>query len=118
MEVVQHHFQSHSTSHVPEGQLSTKSSLVAAIANYMRSNVYDLQFQGVRNDYDLSRILTSTTNRSILLIEDIHCITTASHDRTNVIEKCEVEEDEDENKRSFPINNGIIHLFLSLSWFD
>ncbi|MBA0653483.1 hypothetical protein Goklo_020654 [Gossypium klotzschianum] len=61
-----------------------KSSLVAAIANYMRSNVYDLQFQGVRNDYDLSRILTSTTNRSILLIEDIDCITTASHDRTKV----------------------------------
>ncbi|MBA0803060.1 hypothetical protein Gohar_013309 [Gossypium harknessii] len=81
----------------------------------MRSNVYDLQFQGVRNDYDLSRILTPTTNRSILLIEDIDCITTASHDRTKVIEKCEVEADEDENKRPFSINYGIIHSFLSLS---
>ncbi|TYG94663.1 hypothetical protein ES288_A11G206400v1 [Gossypium darwinii] len=81
-----------------------KSSLIAAVANYMRYNVYDLQFQGVRNDYDLRRILTSTTNRSILLIEDIDCITTASHDRTKVIEKCEAEEDEDENKRPFSIN--------------
>ncbi|KAK8270532.1 hypothetical protein V6Z11_D11G201800 [Gossypium hirsutum] len=84
-----------------------KSSLVAAIANYMRSNVYDLQFQGVRNDYDLSRILTSTTNRSILLIEDIDCITTASHDRTKVIEKREVEEDEDENKRLLNFIDGL-----------
>lgn len=95
-----------------------KSSLIAAVANYMRYNVYDLQFQGVRNDYDLRRILTSTTNRSILLIEDIDCITTASHDRTKVIEKCEAEEDEDENKRPFSINYRVIHLFLSLSWFD
>ncbi|XP_052483257.1 AAA-ATPase At3g50940-like, partial [Gossypium raimondii] len=64
-----------------------KSSLVAAIANYMRYDVYDLQFQSVRNDSDLRRILTSTTNRSILLIEDIDCSTKVSHNRTKVKEK-------------------------------
>ncbi|KAM7263714.1 hypothetical protein ACFE04_001397 [Oxalis oulophora] len=58
-----------------------KSSLVAAIANYMRYNIYDLQFQSVKNDGDLRRILTSTTNRSILLIEDIDCSAKVSHSR-------------------------------------
>ncbi|KAB2004436.1 hypothetical protein ES319_D11G198200v1 [Gossypium barbadense] len=88
-----------------------KSSLVAAIANYMRYDVYDLQFQSVRNDSDLRRILTSTTNRSILLIEDIDCSTKVSHNRTKVKEKSEEEEDDDEDrdetKRPFSIDPGV-----------
>ncbi|KAF2290775.1 hypothetical protein GH714_015390 [Hevea brasiliensis] len=59
-----------------------KSTLVAAIANYLRFHIYDLQLQGVRNDSDLRRILTSTTNRSILLIEDIDCSTKSSRARS------------------------------------
>ena len=50
-----------------------KSSMVAAIANYMKYDIYDLQLQSVRDDGELRRILTSTPNRSILLIEDIDC---------------------------------------------
>ncbi|MBA0590425.1 hypothetical protein Gorai_019130, partial [Gossypium raimondii] len=88
-----------------------KSSLVAAIANYMRYDVYDLQFQSVRNDSDLRRILTSTTNRSILLIEDIDCSTKVSHNRTKVKEKSEEEDDDDEDrdetKRPFSIDPGV-----------
>ncbi|TYJ10268.1 hypothetical protein E1A91_A11G196100v1 [Gossypium mustelinum] len=88
-----------------------KSSLVAAIANYMRYDVYDLQFQSVRNDSDLRRILTSTTNRSILLIEDIDCGTKVSHNRTKVKEKGEEEEEDDEDrdeiKRPFSIDPGV-----------
>ncbi|XP_022775346.1 AAA-ATPase At1g43910-like [Durio zibethinus] len=70
-----------------------KSSLVAAIANYMSYNIYDLQFQSVRNDADLRRILTSTTNRSILLIEDIDCSRKISIDRVKVKDKQEKEGD-------------------------
>ncbi|KAJ0246319.1 AAA-type ATPase [Hirschfeldia incana] len=51
-----------------------KSSMVAAIANYMKYDIYDLQLQSVRDDSELRRILTSTKNRSILLIEDIDCV--------------------------------------------
>ncbi|GMI78297.1 hypothetical protein like AT1G43910 [Hibiscus trionum] len=83
-----------------------KSSLVAAIANYMRYNVYDLQFQSVRSDSDLRRILTSTTNRSILLIEDIDCSSKITHDRSKVKENSE-EEDEDELKRPMGIDPGV-----------
>ena len=91
-----------------------KSSLVAAIANYMRYNIYDLQFQSVRKDADLRRILTSTTNRSILLIEDIDCSTNVSRDRTTVKEKRKEEDDDDESIRPSAIDPGVIHLFHCL----
>ncbi|XP_021273815.1 AAA-ATPase At1g43910-like [Herrania umbratica] len=83
-----------------------KSSLVAAIANYMRYNIYDLQFQSVRNDADLRRILTSTTNQSILLIEDIDCSTNVSRDRAKVKEE-PGEEDGDEPNRPSAIDPGV-----------
>ncbi|KAH0858425.1 hypothetical protein HID58_086686 [Brassica napus] len=50
-----------------------KSSLVAAIANHMNYNIYDLQLQSVQDDAMLRQILTRTENRSILLIEDLDC---------------------------------------------
>ncbi|KAL0712715.1 hypothetical protein Bca4012_019693 [Brassica carinata] len=50
-----------------------KSSLVAAIANHMNYNIYDLQLQSVQDDAMLRQILTTTENRSILLIEDLDC---------------------------------------------
>ncbi|XP_023636958.1 AAA-ATPase At1g43910 [Capsella rubella] len=57
--------------HGPPG--TGKSSLVAAIANHMNYNIYDLQIQSVKDDAMLRQILTMTENRSILLIEDLDC---------------------------------------------
>ncbi|KAL4614572.1 hypothetical protein ACB092_07G063200 [Castanea dentata] len=51
-----------------------KSSLIAAMANYLKFNIYDLNLSGGRySDADLRRTLLSTSNRSILVIEDIDC---------------------------------------------
>ncbi|XP_010514361.1 PREDICTED: AAA-ATPase At1g43910-like [Camelina sativa] len=50
-----------------------KSSMVAAIANHMNYNIYDLQIQSISDDAELRKVLTATKNRSILLIEDIDC---------------------------------------------
>lgn len=50
-----------------------KSSLIAAIANYLKFDIYDLDFSNIRRDSDLRRLLLSTKNRSILVIEDIDC---------------------------------------------
>ncbi|GKV49959.1 hypothetical protein SLEP1_g56681 [Rubroshorea leprosula] len=61
-----------------------KSSLVAAIANHLRYNIYDLPLQSVRSDAELRRILTFTTSRSILLVEDIDSSTKASRDRSTI----------------------------------
>ncbi|KAK3001263.1 hypothetical protein RJ639_020879 [Escallonia herrerae] len=50
-----------------------KSSLIAAMANYLKFNVYDLELQNLKKNSDLRRLLISTENRSILVIEDIDC---------------------------------------------
>ncbi|GFP85894.1 probable mitochondrial chaperone bcs1 [Phtheirospermum japonicum] len=48
-----------------------KSSLIAAMANHMRFDVYDLELTGLRCNSDLRRLLILTENRSILVVEDI-----------------------------------------------
>ncbi|OMO88247.1 hypothetical protein COLO4_20349 [Corchorus olitorius] len=50
-----------------------KSSLVAAMANYLKFNVYDLELSSIYNNSELRRLLVSTRNRSIVVIEDIDC---------------------------------------------
>ncbi|KAG8662738.1 AAA-ATPase At2g18193 [Manihot esculenta] len=50
-----------------------KSSLIAAMANYLKFDIYDLELTSIYSNSDLRRILLSTTNRSILVIEDIDC---------------------------------------------
>ncbi|KAJ1291124.1 hypothetical protein BS78_02G294500 [Paspalum vaginatum] len=50
-----------------------KSSLVAAIANYLRFNIYDLDLSNVHSNYTLQWLLTSMSNKSILVVEDIDC---------------------------------------------
>ncbi|KAI4986887.1 hypothetical protein ZWY2020_019517 [Hordeum vulgare] len=50
-----------------------KSSLVAAMANYLRFNLYDLDLSGVHDNSCLQRLLMEMANKSILVIEDIDC---------------------------------------------
>lgn len=53
-----------------------KSSLVAAMANYLKFHIYDLDLSSLRRDYanyDFRKFLVSTKNGSILVIEDIDC---------------------------------------------
>jgi len=60
-----------------------KSSLVAAIANYMKYDVYDLELTKVYDNSELRTLLIKTTNKSIIVIEDIDC----SLDLTNRVSK-------------------------------
>nr|CAB3458118.1 unnamed protein product [Digitaria exilis] len=50
-----------------------KSSLVAAMANYLRFNLYDLDLSEVRLNSALQKLLIHMPNKSILVIEDIDC---------------------------------------------
>uniref|UniRef100_A0A0A0KKI2 AAA+ ATPase domain-containing protein n=1 Tax=Cucumis sativus TaxID=3659 RepID=A0A0A0KKI2_CUCSA len=50
-----------------------KSSLIAAMANYLKFNIYDLDLTTIYSNSDLRRNLLATRNRSILVIEDIDC---------------------------------------------
>lgn len=59
-----------------------KSSLVAAMANYLKFNIYDLELTNLRCNSDLRRLLVSTESSSIIVIEDIDC-STELQDRRN-----------------------------------
>ncbi|KAG6712559.1 hypothetical protein I3843_05G102700 [Carya illinoinensis] len=50
-----------------------KSSLIAAMANYLKFDIYDLELTNLGSNSELRRLLVSTANRSILVIEDIDC---------------------------------------------
>ncbi|KAL1212141.1 AAA-ATPase [Cardamine amara subsp. amara] len=48
-----------------------KSSFVAAMANFLNYDVYDLDLLNVSDDSDLKMILLQTTCRSVIVIEDL-----------------------------------------------
>ncbi|CAN6171258.1 unnamed protein product [Urochloa humidicola] len=50
-----------------------KSTMIAAMANYLKYDIYDVELTMVRNNNDLRKILTETTSKSIIVIEDIDC---------------------------------------------
>ncbi|TVT97212.1 hypothetical protein EJB05_57584, partial [Eragrostis curvula] len=50
-----------------------KSSLIAAMANHLRFDIYDLELTEVNSNSDLRRLLVGMSNRSILVVEDIDC---------------------------------------------
>ncbi|XP_071682239.1 AAA-ATPase At3g50940 isoform X2 [Lolium perenne] len=59
-----------------------KSSLVAAVANHLRFNLYDLDLSQVCYNGALQQLLIGMPNKSILVIEDIDCCFSAtSRDR-------------------------------------
>ncbi|MCD9640869.1 hypothetical protein HAX54_026579 [Datura stramonium] len=50
-----------------------KSSLIAAMANYLKFDIYDMELSSLHSNSDFRRMLVSTQNRSIIVIEDIDC---------------------------------------------
>lgn len=50
-----------------------KSSLIAAIANYLKFDIYDLELTDLRTNSELRNLLISTENKSVLVVEDIDC---------------------------------------------
>lgn len=50
-----------------------KSSLIAAMANYLNFDIYDLELTDLRGNAELRKLLISTANKSILVVEDIDC---------------------------------------------
>ncbi|KAL5760133.1 hypothetical protein ACOSQ2_018971 [Xanthoceras sorbifolium] len=70
-----------------------KSSLIAAMANYLKFNIYDLELANIFNNSELRRLLVSTANRSILVIEDIDCsleLQNRQHARYDLNERSQV----------------------------
>ncbi|KAI6671209.1 hypothetical protein NL676_006094 [Syzygium grande] len=53
--------------------VTSKSSTIAAMANFLEYDVYDLELMVVKDNIDLKELLMSTSSKSIVVIEDIVC---------------------------------------------
>ncbi|KAK3041336.1 hypothetical protein RJ639_002317 [Escallonia herrerae] len=50
-----------------------KSSMIAAMANFLRYDIYDLELTEVHTNGELRKLLMKTSSKSIIVIEDIDC---------------------------------------------
>ncbi|KAG0586553.1 hypothetical protein KC19_2G099500 [Ceratodon purpureus] len=50
-----------------------KSSMIAAIANFLKYDIYDVELTEVSSNSDLRKLLIQTSDRSVIVIEDIDC---------------------------------------------
>ncbi|KAJ1295442.1 hypothetical protein BS78_01G224400 [Paspalum vaginatum] len=57
--------------HGPPG--TGKTSLIAAIANLLEFDIYDIELTAVESNSDLRRLLASTRPKSLIVVEDIDC---------------------------------------------
>ena len=105
--------------HGPPG--SGKSSLIAAMANYLCYDVYDLELTKVSDNSELRALLIQTTNRSIIVIEDIDCSVDLTADR--MMKKSTMAKSKTTKSKTMPLNcsgdeNGRVTLSGLLNFTD
>uniref|UniRef100_A0A0E0M718 AAA+ ATPase domain-containing protein n=1 Tax=Oryza punctata TaxID=4537 RepID=A0A0E0M718_ORYPU len=88
-----------------------KSSLVAAMANYLRFDLYDLDLSQVYSNYCLQRLLFEMPNRSLLVVEDIDCCFSA---RSREDAKNSANDDDDDKEEKLTLS-GLLN-FIDGLW--
>ncbi|RWR72618.1 AAA-ATPase ASD, mitochondrial-like protein [Cinnamomum micranthum f. kanehirae] len=78
-----------------------KSTMISAMANFLDYDVYDLELTAVKDNTELKKLFIETTNRSIIVVEDIDCSLDVSGKRMKE-EKPKEEEEEEEKKKHLP----------------
>ncbi|KAJ9537731.1 hypothetical protein OSB04_030464 [Centaurea solstitialis] len=51
-----------------------KSSMIAAMANFLEYDIYNLELAFVKDNTELRKLLINTSSKSIIVIEDIDCL--------------------------------------------
>lgn len=74
-----------------------KSTMIAAMANLLGYDVYDLELTAVKDNTELRKLLIETTSKSIIVIEDIDCSLDLTGQRKKKADKSSLE---DETKSS------------------
>ncbi|KAK2398399.1 AAA-ATPase ASD, mitochondrial [Trifolium repens] len=81
-----------------------KSTMIAAMANLLGYDLYDLELTAVKDNTELRKLLIETSSKSIIVIEDIDC----SLDLTGQRRKKNVKKEEEEEKDSREKKGGIM----------
>lgn len=93
-----------------------KSTMIAAMANLLNYDVYDLELTAVKDNTELRKLLIETTSKSIIVIEDIDCSLDLTGQRKKKAEKSPDDEKEKLDKeisRKEPKEEGSSKVTLS-----
>ncbi|KAI8528407.1 hypothetical protein RHMOL_Rhmol12G0146800 [Rhododendron molle] len=81
-----------------------KSTMIAAMANLLNYDVYDLELTAVKDNTELKKLLIEITGKSIIVIEDIDCSLDLTGHRKKKTEK-ETEDKKEEEKKKTDLKN-------------
>ncbi|KAL2898540.1 hypothetical protein RDABS01_040322, partial [Bienertia sinuspersici] len=95
-----------------------KSTLVAAMANLLDYDIYDLELTAVKKNMQLRRLLIETSSKSIILIEDIDCSLdlTGQRKKKKAEAKLVEKEDEDEGEKKTEVTLSGLLNFIDGIW--
>lgn len=79
--------------HGPPG--TGKSTMIAAMANFLSYDIYDLELTGVKDNTELRKLLIEISSKAIIVIEDIDCSLDLTGQRKKEKEKDGEEEEKD-----------------------
>lgn len=82
-----------------------KTSLIAAMANLLCYDVYDLELTAVKNNTELRKLLIQTTSKSLIVIEDIDCSLDLTGQRKEA-KKQPTTGGDDDSKEGLPVAAG------------
>jgi chaperone BCS1 len=91
-----------------------KSTMIAAMANLLNYDIYDLELTAVKDNTELRKLLIETTSRSIIVIEDIDCSLDLTGQRKKKKEE-EGQRDEKDPKPKLPKEEDSKHSQVTLS---
>ncbi|XP_010430850.2 PREDICTED: AAA-ATPase At3g28610-like [Camelina sativa] len=99
-----------------------KSTMIAAMANLLNYSIYDLELTAIQNNSELRKLLTATSNKSIIVIEDIDCSLVLTGNRkkkesywTRLRKDGQQGEEEEEEDKSFVTLSGLLN-FIDGIW--
>lgn len=101
-----------------------KSTMIAAMANLLSYDVYDLELTAVKDNTELKKLLIATSSKAIIVIEDIDCSADLTGQRREKREKGDERENpvlkkigagETENKSSKITLSGLLN-FIDGLW--
>ncbi|URD98634.1 ATPase family associated with various cellular activities (AAA) [Musa troglodytarum] len=99
--------------HGPPG--TGKSTMIAAIANFLEYDVYDLELTSVKNNTELRKLFIETTGKSIIVIEDIDCSLDLTGKRKRTKSKKEDEGEKEDKEESKVTLSGLLN-FIDGLW--
>ncbi|XP_074366268.1 AAA-ATPase ASD, mitochondrial-like [Apium graveolens] len=84
--------------HGPPG--TGKSTMIAAMANLLQYDVYDLELTSVKDNTELRKLLIDTSGKSIIVIEDIDCSLDLTGQRKKKEKDVETKDEKDAVKKA------------------